>query len=161
VDLNQVGCLADICAGLLLAWRGNDIDVCAELLLRLFLIPSPKCLALTLLLMVMWFSFQTSQNIHGPPLSYVQIDRLTTSWEDFGIPILELCNILWLVDNGLMAFCRWDIIAEKFGFMLIFGDVVFIPFTFSIQTSAYLNIIALRVFQLQQACRGNRVQNCW
>jgi protein-S-isoprenylcysteine O-methyltransferase Ste14 len=32
-----------------------------------------------------------------------------------------------------MAFCRWDIIAEKFGFMLIFGDVVFIPFTFSIQ----------------------------
>ncbi|CAK9207700.1 unnamed protein product [Sphagnum jensenii] len=27
----------------------------------------------------------------------------------------------------------WDIIAEKFGFMLIFGDVVFIPFTFSIQ----------------------------
>jgi hypothetical protein len=55
-----------------------------------------------------------------------------------------------------MAFCRWDIIAEKFGFMLIFGDVVFIPFTFSIQASAYLNIIALRVFQLQQACRGEQ-----
>ncbi len=46
-----------------------------------------------------------------------------------------------------MAFCRWDIIAEKFGFMLIFGDVVFIPFTFSIQASAYLNIIALRLFR--------------
>eukprot|EP00250_Pteridium_aquilinum_P013483 c21368_g1_i2 orf=292-1428(-) len=27
----------------------------------------------------------------------------------------------------------WDIIAEKFGFMLIFGDLVWIPFTFSIQ----------------------------
>ncbi|XP_024399116.1 delta(14)-sterol reductase [Physcomitrium patens] len=27
----------------------------------------------------------------------------------------------------------WDIIAENFGFMLIFGDLVFIPFTFSIQ----------------------------
>lgn len=27
----------------------------------------------------------------------------------------------------------WDIIAERFGFMLIFGDLVFIPFTFSIQ----------------------------
>ncbi|XP_024533852.1 delta(14)-sterol reductase isoform X1 [Selaginella moellendorffii] len=27
----------------------------------------------------------------------------------------------------------WDIIAEKFGFMLIFGDMVWIPFTFSIQ----------------------------
>jgi hypothetical protein len=56
-----------------------------------------------------------------------------------------------------MAFCRWDIIAEKFGFMLIFGDVVFIPFTFRIQASAYLNnIIAWRVFQLQQACRGEQ-----
>ncbi|RZS18815.1 hypothetical protein BHM03_00051151 [Ensete ventricosum] len=27
----------------------------------------------------------------------------------------------------------WDIIAEKLGFMLVFGDLVFIPFTFSIQ----------------------------
>eukprot|EP00249_Psilotum_nudum_P017410 c26310_g1_i1 orf=442-1566(+) len=27
----------------------------------------------------------------------------------------------------------WDIIAERFGFMLIFGDLVWIPFTFSIQ----------------------------
>ncbi|KAJ7523549.1 hypothetical protein O6H91_18G053900 [Diphasiastrum complanatum] len=27
----------------------------------------------------------------------------------------------------------WDIIAEKFGFMLVFGDLVWIPFTFSIQ----------------------------
>jgi len=41
------------------------------------------------------------------PLSYVQIDRLTTSQEDFGIPILDLCHVLWLVDNNrLMAFCR-------------------------------------------------------
>ncbi|KAH8964632.1 hypothetical protein BDL97_04G077500 [Sphagnum fallax] len=36
--------------------------------------------------------------------------------------------------------CWWDIIAEKFGFMLIFGDVVFIPFTFSIQATAALNL---------------------
>lgn len=28
---------------------------------------------------------------------------------------------------------RWDIIAEKLGFMLVFGDLVWIPFTFSIQ----------------------------
>jgi delta14-sterol reductase len=27
----------------------------------------------------------------------------------------------------------WDIIAENFGFMLVWGDLVFIPFTFSIQ----------------------------
>ncbi|KAL7264882.1 hypothetical protein ACSBR1_002772 [Camellia fascicularis] len=28
---------------------------------------------------------------------------------------------------------NWDIIAEKLGFMLVFGDLVWIPFTFSIQ----------------------------
>lgn len=27
----------------------------------------------------------------------------------------------------------WDIIAERFGFMLVWGDIVFIPFTFSLQ----------------------------
>lgn len=27
----------------------------------------------------------------------------------------------------------WDIIAEKFGFMLVWGDLVFIPFTFTLQ----------------------------
>ncbi|KAI8563145.1 hypothetical protein RHMOL_Rhmol03G0090000 [Rhododendron molle] len=34
--------------------------------------------------------------------------------------------------NHLFSF-RWDIIAEKLGFMLVFGDLVWIPFTFSIQ----------------------------
>lgn len=33
--------------------------------------------------------------------------------------------------------CRWDIIAEKLGFMLVFGDLVWIPFTFSIQVRPY------------------------
>jgi hypothetical protein len=31
------------------------------------------------------------------------------------------------------AISRWDIIAERLGFMLVFGDLVFIPFTFTIQ----------------------------
>ncbi|ONM25417.1 Delta(14)-sterol reductase [Zea mays] len=30
---------------------------------------------------------------------------------------------------------KWDIIAERLGFMLVFGDLVFIPFTFTIQVS--------------------------
>jgi len=30
-------------------------------------------------------------------------------------------------------FSRWDIIAERLGLMLVFGDLVWIPFTFSIQ----------------------------
>lgn len=33
----------------------------------------------------------------------------------------------------LLVHCRWDIIAERLGFMLVFGDLVWIPFTFSIQ----------------------------
>ncbi|KAK9158789.1 hypothetical protein Scep_005363 [Stephania cephalantha] len=32
-----------------------------------------------------------------------------------------------------IEFLRWDIIAERLGFMLVFGDLVWIPFTFSIQ----------------------------
>lgn len=33
----------------------------------------------------------------------------------------------------VVVFDRWDIIAERLGFMLVFGDLVWIPFTFSIQ----------------------------
>lgn len=33
----------------------------------------------------------------------------------------------------LTILSRWDIIAERLGFMLVFGDLVWIPFTFSIQ----------------------------
>ncbi|XP_028099758.1 delta(14)-sterol reductase isoform X2 [Camellia sinensis] len=36
------------------------------------------------------------------------------------------------VTGNLIHDC-WDIIAEKLGFMLVFGDLVWIPFTFSIQ----------------------------
>ncbi|XP_028113691.1 delta(14)-sterol reductase-like [Camellia sinensis] len=35
----------------------------------------------------------------------------------------------------------WDIIAEKLGFMLVFGDLVWIPFTFSIQVVSYLSLV--------------------
>ncbi|KAL5206404.1 hypothetical protein ABZP36_034613 [Zizania latifolia] len=33
----------------------------------------------------------------------------------------------------------WDIIAERLGFMLVFGDLVFIPFTFTIQGTLSLS----------------------
>jgi hypothetical protein len=43
---------------------------------------------------------------------------------------------------------RWDIIAERLGFMLVFGDLVFIPFTFSIQV--YISICwNSDIFELQ------------
>uniref|UniRef100_A0A452ZZV1 Uncharacterized protein n=1 Tax=Aegilops tauschii subsp. strangulata TaxID=200361 RepID=A0A452ZZV1_AEGTS len=35
--------------------------------------------------------------------------------------------------DHLTIISRWDIIAERLGFMLVFGDLVFIPFTFTIQ----------------------------
>ena len=38
---------------------------------------------------------------------------------------------------SFIAFSRWDIIAERLGFMLVFGDLVFIPFTFTIQVSIF------------------------
>lgn len=43
-------------------------------------------------------------------------------------------------------FCRWDIIAERLGFMLIFGDLVWIPFTFSIQVCSLSTYILLFLF---------------
>jgi delta14-sterol reductase len=33
----------------------------------------------------------------------------------------------------------WDIIAEKFGYMLVWGDLVFIPFTFTLQAWFLIN----------------------
>jgi len=33
----------------------------------------------------------------------------------------------------------WDIINEEFGYMLVFGDYVFIPFVFSIQCHYLIN----------------------
>lgn len=33
----------------------------------------------------------------------------------------------------------WDIINEEFGYMLVFGDYVFIPFVFSVQCHYLIN----------------------
>jgi delta14-sterol reductase len=35
----------------------------------------------------------------------------------------------------------WDIIAERLGFMLVFGDLVFIPFTFTIQVCIHIFLV--------------------
>ncbi|KAI8563144.1 hypothetical protein RHMOL_Rhmol03G0090000 [Rhododendron molle] len=44
---------------------------------------------------------------------------------------IEVAKSTCMWNSG--ATLRWDIIAEKLGFMLVFGDLVWIPFTFSIQ----------------------------
>lgn len=64
----------------------------------------------------------------------------------FWDPLMNVSVLSWLVFISvwifvmlifsflvILLFYRWDIIAERLGFMLVFGDVVFIPFTFSIQ----------------------------
>lgn len=44
---------------------------------------------------------------------------------------------------------RWDIIAERLGFMLVFGDLVWIPFTFSIQVCYHgLDLSYLKEFSV-------------
>lgn len=48
----------------------------------------------------------------------------------------QICTGFYVLDyfwNEEKMLTTWDIISEEFGHMLVFGDYVFIPFTFSIQ----------------------------
>ncbi|EME30883.1 delta14-sterol reductase [Galdieria sulphuraria] len=50
--------------------------------------------------------------------------------------VYQLLTNLYIIDyfyNEVKMTTTWDIIAEHFGLMLIWGDIVFIPFVFSIQ----------------------------
>jgi len=48
----------------------------------------------------------------------------------------QISSGIYILDyfwNEPKMLTTWDIISEEFGYMLVFGDYVFIPFTFSIQ----------------------------
>lgn len=48
----------------------------------------------------------------------------------------QLCTGIYILDyfwNEPKMLTTWDIISEEFGYMLVFGDYVFIPFVFTIQ----------------------------
>lgn len=49
------------------------------------------------------------------------------------MPMKKNIYFTYLTLLYVIVFYRWDIIAERLGFMLVFGDLVWIPFTFSIQ----------------------------
>ena len=50
--------------------------------------------------------------------------------------MIGLTNII--IDLFIVLYCfRWDIIAERLGFMLVFLDLVFISFTFTIRAWIY------------------------
>lgn len=60
-------------------------------------------------------------------------------------------NCLFGLLMNLGLFSRWDIIAERLGFMLVFGDLVWIPFTFSIQ--------ACGLYFLNRATKKKEIEN--
>ncbi len=49
--------------------------------------------------------------------------------------------IVFLYSLFFFIISRWDIIAERLGFMLVFGDLVFIPFTFTIQVCIHIFLV--------------------
>lgn len=56
--------------------------------------------------------------------------------------VYQIFTNLYIVDyfyNEVKMTTTWDIIAEHFGLMLIWGDIVFIPFVFSIQCRYLVN----------------------
>lgn len=105
-----------------------------------------------------WFGIQLNPQFFGIDLKYFFIRAGMMGWLVINLSILAksiqdgsigLSMILY------QSFCAlyildyffyeeymtstWDIIAEKLGFMLVFGDFVWIPFTFSIQGWWLLN----------------------
>lgn len=51
----------------------------------------------------------------------------------FSCPWLYVLSFKFLIQFFFFFLSRWNMIAERLGFMLIFGDLVWIPFSFSIQ----------------------------
>ncbi|XAR64630.1 Delta(14)-sterol reductase [Bertholletia excelsa] len=99
-----------------------------------------------------WFGIQLNPQFMGIDLKFffvragmmgwlmINLSILAKSVEDGNLsPSMMLYQIFSVVLYcGLLFYeeymtSTWDIIAEKLGFMLVFGDLVWIPFTFSIQ----------------------------
>ncbi|KAK4525568.1 hypothetical protein GAYE_SCF13G3476 [Galdieria yellowstonensis] len=66
--------------------------------------------------------------------------------------VYQFLTNLYILDyfyNEVKMTTTWDIIAEHFGLMLIWGDIVFIPFVFSIQCRYLVdNFIPMRYWEL-------------
>ncbi|KAL5702334.1 Delta(14)-sterol reductase [Ranunculus cassubicifolius] len=105
-----------------------------------------------------WFGIQLNPHFFGLDLKYFFIRAGMMGWL-----VINLSVLAKSIQNGSIglsmilyqSFCAfyildyfyyeeymtstWDIIAERLGFMLVFGDLVWIPFTFSIQGWWLLN----------------------
>ncbi|KAL8484148.1 hypothetical protein ACS0TY_026736 [Phlomoides rotata] len=99
-----------------------------------------------------WFGIQLNPQFMGIDLKFYFVRAGMMAWLLINLSVLVKCiqetNLsqsmilyqlfcaLYILDYFLheeYMTSTWDIIAERLGFMLVFGDLVWIPFTFSIQ----------------------------
>ncbi|KAM3300415.1 hypothetical protein ACQJBY_041433 [Aegilops geniculata] len=99
-----------------------------------------------------WFGVQLNPHFMGVDLKFFFIRAGMMAWLFINLSLLAKSYLADSVNRAVILyqfFCgwyiidyfiheefmtsTWDIIAERLGFMLVFGDLVFIPFTFTIQ----------------------------
>ncbi|XP_008776566.2 delta(14)-sterol reductase [Phoenix dactylifera] len=99
-----------------------------------------------------WFGVQLNPHFMGIDLKFffvragmmgwllINLSLLAKSYQtgtaNLSVILYHLFCALYITDYFFyeeFMTSTWDIIAERLGFMLVFGDLVFIPFTFSIQ----------------------------
>lgn len=99
-----------------------------------------------------WFGIQLNPQLMGIDLKFFFVRAGMMGWLLINLSIMaksvkeanwsqsmilyQIFCVLYIMDYFFYEeymTSTWDIIAEKLGFMLVFGDLVWIPFTFSIQ----------------------------
>ncbi|KAL0338576.1 UNVERIFIED_CONTAM: Delta(14)-sterol reductase [Sesamum angustifolium] len=105
-----------------------------------------------------WFGIQLNPQFMGIDLKFYFVRAGMMGWLLINFSVLAKCILETKLSGSMILyqlFCvlyildyffyeeymtsTWDIIAERLGFMLVFGDLVWIPFTFSIQGWWLLN----------------------
>ncbi|XP_057812116.1 delta(14)-sterol reductase-like isoform X2 [Salvia miltiorrhiza] len=99
-----------------------------------------------------WFGIQLNPQFMGLDLKFYFVRAGMLGWLLINLSVLVKCIqesnlsqsmilyqlfcVIYIMDYFVheeYMTSTWDIIAERLGFMLVFGDIVWIPFTFSIQ----------------------------
>lgn len=105
-----------------------------------------------------WFGIQLNPQLLGIDIKFFFVRAGMMGWLLINLSVLaksiqdgslsrsmilyQLFCVLYILDYFIheeYMTSTWDIIAERLGFMLVFGDLVWIPFTFSIQGWWLLN----------------------
>ncbi|KAI3471983.1 hypothetical protein Pfo_028671 [Paulownia fortunei] len=82
-----------------------------------------------------WFGIQLNPQFMGIDLKFYFVRAGMMGWLLINLSLYILDYFFY--EEYMTS--TWDIIAERLGFMLVFGDLVWIPFTFSIQGWWLLN----------------------